>query len=32
MRVQGLDPKGQPMELGAGGVLAVDAERDVRAA
>lgn len=31
MRVQGLDPQGQPIELGPRGALTVDAERDVRA-
>jgi hypothetical protein len=31
MRVQGLDPRGQPLELGPQGSLVVDAERDVRA-
>jgi hypothetical protein len=30
MRVQGLDPKGQPIDLGPSGSLVVDAERDVR--
>jgi len=31
MRVQGLDPQGQPIKLGPRGALTVDAERDVRA-
>ena len=30
MRVQGLDPKGRPIDLGPRGSLIVDAERDVR--